>query len=173
MQASGFGQITRKGYVDGWKATGITPSPTTHKSHIQHCISQLSTDIAYFRKVYRGTFVAGKEADHKALALDDAIVYWDMMFTPPGRPWVGKATGLDWLATWKNFLSEKWTRSVNRDMWNQTLEFALKSMEDEELTFWSEDGAWPGVIDEFVVWWREKRCSGRGNKENEVMEVDD
>lgn len=41
-------------------------------------------------------------------------------------------------------------------MWNQTLEFAFKSIDDESLDFWSEDGAWPGVIDEFVAWYKRK-----------------
>lgn len=81
-----------------------------------------------------------------------------MVFSPPGMPWETATT--DWLAEWKAFLGEKWTRSVNKDMWNQTLEFALKSMEDEALGFWSEDAAWPGVIDEFVLWCRERKVGG-------------
>jgi DCN1-like protein 1/2 len=42
-------------------------------------------------------------------------------------------------------------------MWNQTFEFFQKTMQDETLSFWSEDGAWPGVIDEFVAFIKEKR----------------
>lgn len=37
-----------------------------------------------------------------------------------------------------------------------TLEFAVKSLSDESLSFWNEDGAWPSVIDDFVEWCREK-----------------
>ena len=54
-------------------------------------------------------------------------------------------------------MNEKWNKSVNKDMWNQTFEFYLKTLEDETLSFWSEDSAWPGVIDEFVVYVKEKR----------------
>lgn len=89
-----------------------------------------------------------------------------MVFSPPGMSW--QTSNTDWLAEWKTFLGEKWTRSVNRDMWNQTLEFALKTIDDESLNFWSEDGAWPGVIDDFVAW-----CRQRGDrKKGEGMEVD-
>ena len=35
-----------------------------------------------------------------------------------------------------------------------TLEFAARTMADETLAFWDENGAWPGVIDEFVAWCR-------------------
>lgn len=115
--------------------------------------------------MYRAAFQSGKEADVKALPLDVALVYWDLLFQPPGIAWETDDT--DWLADWKAFLGERWTRSVNRDMWNQALEFAFRSMEDEALGFWSEDAAWPGVIDEFVVWCREHRKGGAG------MEVDE
>lgn len=79
-----------------------------------------------------------------------------------------KSENHDWLDLWKTYLTQMWTRSVNRDMWNMTLEFAFKSMEDETLSFWSEDGAWPSVIDDFVVWCRD---SGRVAKP-EKMETD-
>ena len=45
-------------------------------------------------------------------------------------------------------------------MWNQTLEFFAKSKDDETMSFWSEEGAWPSVIDDFVIWVREKRSGG-------------
>ena len=48
-----------------------------------------------------------------------------------------------------------------------SLEFAVKSMEDEILSFWNEDGAWPSVIDDFVAW-----CRGKGIGEAETMDVD-
>lgn len=49
-------------------------------------------------------------------------------------------------------MGDNWKKSVNKDMWNQTYEFYVKTLEDPSLGFWSEDSAWPGVIDEFVAW---------------------
>lgn len=105
--------------------------------------------------MYRSVFVVGKERDQRALALDTAITYWTLLFSAPGRQWVS-TSGVDFLEEWKSFLAENWSRSVNRDMWNQTLEFAYKTLEDDTLSFWSEDGAWPGVIDDFVAWYKPK-----------------
>jgi DCN1-like protein 1/2 len=102
--------------------------------------------------VYRHTFVAGKEPTQKALSLETALVYWELLFSPPGRPW--KSASHDWLALWTRFLQDKWTRSVNKDMWNQTLEFANRTIKADGVDFWSEDAAWPSVIDEFVEWFR-------------------
>ncbi len=67
---------------------------------------------------------------------------------PKSTPW------LDW---WLEFLETKWKKGVNRDMWDQLLVFAMKTIEMDDLSFWSEDGAWPGAIDEFVMFVKEKR----------------
>jgi DCN1-like protein 1/2 len=108
--------------------------------------------------VYRYAFVVGKEGDQKALGLDMATTFWQTLFRAPGMEW--KTRSYDWLALWLDFLDAKWTRSVNRDMWNQTLEFALRTKKDETLSFWSEDGAWPSVIDAFVMWCKEEKKIG-------------
>lgn len=136
-----------------------------HAAHIQKLISSLSSDQALFKKVYKHAFVAGREGDQKALSVENALIYWGMLFSPPGMLW--KTRHHDWLELWKSFLDEKWTRSVNRDMWNMTIEFAYKTLSDESLSFWHEDGAWPSVIDDFVAW-----CQERGIGKAETMDVD-
>ncbi|KYK56613.1 putative SCRO protein [Drechmeria coniospora] len=165
VQAPSVGEITRKGYVDGWKAVGAGATHQEHATHIQRLTSTLSTDQILFKKVYRYTFVAGRERDQKSLSLETAIIYWGMLFSPPGMAW--KTKNHDWLELWQTFLGEKWTRSVNRDMWNMILEFALKTVADESLSFWSEDSAWPSVIDDFVEW-----CGQKGIGKSESMDMD-
>ncbi|KAK6448955.1 hypothetical protein FP744_10005205 [Trichoderma asperellum] len=165
VQAPSVGEITRAGFIDGWKASGAGASHQEHASHVRKLISDLSSDSALFKKVYRYAFVAGREKDQKSLGLENALIYWSMLFSAPGMAWKGKH---DWLELWKTFLGEKWTRSVNRDMWNMILEFALKTKKDESLSFWSEDGAWPSVIDDFVEW-----CKQKGIGKTETMDVDE
>jgi DCN1-like protein 1/2 len=155
IQAQAIGEITKEGFVEGWKAVGLAETIAKQKSYVASQIKQLSTDIALFKRVYKHTFVCSKEKGQKALALENAIVYWQLLFSAPGKPWV--TTSTNWLNLWIEFLTAKWTKSVNKDMWNQTFEFFNKSMQDESLGFWSEDGAWPGVIDEFVAYTKEKR----------------
>lgn len=55
-----------------------------------------------------------------------------------------------WTELWTDFMQQHWNKSVNKDLWNQTEVFFEKVMADENLTFWSEDSAWPGIIDQFV-----------------------
>ncbi|KAI2636281.1 DUF298-domain-containing protein [Hypomontagnella submonticulosa] len=157
VQAPTIGEITRDGFVKGWKTQSVVdPKLETQKQYFKRLVDSLGKDRDLFRRVYRYAFVVGREGDQRALSLDNAILYWEMLFKKPGVAWVGNATGVNWLAEWTAFLRGNWTRSVSRDMWNQTLEFALKSIADETLGFWSQDGAWPGVIDEFVAWYRRK-----------------
>jgi DCN1-like protein 1/2 len=165
LQAPSVGEITRKGYVEGWKSARAGSSHPEHAAYIKQSVANLSTDTSLFRKVYKYTFVTGREGDQKSLSLDNALVFWGMLFTAPGLEW--KTPNHDWLSLWKEFLGEKWTRSVNKDMWNMTLEFALKSLSDESLSFWNEDGAWPSVIDDFVAW-----CRQKGIAKAESMDVD-
>ncbi|CAK7231218.1 Scaffold-type E3 ligase [Sporothrix eucalyptigena] len=153
VQAPSLGEITRKGFVDGWKTTGYTTTEE-QAAYILSLLPLLRSDPAYFKKVYRYTFGAGKEPDQRSMSLENAIEFWRVLFTAPGPTWTTPSH--DWTELWITFLQEKWTRSVNRDMWNQTLEFALKTLQDETLSFWNEDGAWPSVIDDFVAWCVEK-----------------
>lgn len=163
VQSPSIGEITRNGFVNGWSATDLsTFGQTAQKNYIRKLINQLSADRALFKKVYRHSFIAGKEAQQKSIPLENAIVYWQLLFAPPGRPW--KSASRDWAKMWESFLSDKWTRSVNKDMWNMTLEFANKSMDDEALSFYSEEDSWPAVVDEFVAWYRKQ-------EQSEAMEV--
>lgn len=143
----------------------VDASHEEHAAHIKSLTSTLATDTALFKKVYKYAFVVGREKDQKSLSLENALIYWNILFAPPGMVW--KNAQRNWLDLWKEFLAEKWTRSVNRDMWNMALEFALKSIEDDSLSFWNEDGAWPSVIDDFVDW-----CKTKGIGKSEQMEID-
>ncbi|KAI0597612.1 Cullin binding-domain-containing protein [Biscogniauxia sp. FL1348] len=156
IQAPSLGEIPRAGFVKGWAEAGVEPKLEVQQAHFKRLVDAMPRDRELFRRVYRYAFVVGKEGDQRALSLENSLIYWEMLFKKPGQAWVGRGTGVNWLNEWTTYLRENWTRSVNRDMWNQTLEFALKSMEDESLSFWNEDGAWPGVIDDFVAWYRRK-----------------
>lgn len=135
------------------------------KAFIATQIPLLSTDINFFKRVYKHTFICSKDKGAKALPLENAIVYWQMLFASPGMRWATEST--NWLDLWLEYLQAKWTRSVNKDMWNQTLEFFQRSVQDDEMSFWSEDGAWPGVIDDFVMYVKEKRGSATDKMETD------
>lgn len=174
VRVESLGQITRKGFVDGWKAAGVPADLAAQARHARQCIERVRVSSDYYKAVYRRTFLAGKELGQKAVDKEVAMAYWNAVFDPAVHPW--QTTRTNWLDAWQTFLTERWKRGVNRDMWNQTLEFANRVMEDDSLGFWSEESAWPSVIDEFVLWCREtgiaETPAKKGRGENGDMEMD-
>lgn len=143
-------------------------TPEKQKAHVKTLTQSLSSNKEAFAKVYKYTFTVGKTGNQKAVALEMALTFWELLFESPLSPIKWNAPGSPWLAWWKEFLESKWKKSVNRDMWNQTLKFAELTLQDDTLSFWNEDASWPSVIDEFVEWVKiEKRG---GAQEPDAME---
>jgi DCN1-like protein 1/2 len=121
-----------------------------------------------FKQIYKHTFLLARLSGQKAVALDAATVYWRLLLTSPSLEWSTSST--PWLEWWIEFVQEKYKKSVNKDMWDQTLVFAEKTLADESLSFWSEDSAWPGVIDEFVEYVKTDKRAGQSV--GDAMEVE-
>ena len=111
-----------------------------------------------FKKTYKATFQLGRAAGAKVIPLENAIEYWRTLLSPPSLSWSSQTT--PWLEWWLEYLEAKWNKSVSKDMWDQTGLFVTKSLDDESMSWWSEEGSWPGVIDEFVAYVRCKREDG-------------
>ena len=122
----------------------------------------LSTTPDFFKKVYKQTFTLARQTGQRVLPLEVAIEYWRLLFTSPSLSWNTASTL--WLTWWIEYLEQKWQKSINKDMWDQTHNFMVKSKEDETLSWWSEDGAWPGVLDDFVAYVKHKRANGTGTE---------
>lgn len=118
----------------------------------------LATNSDFFKRVYKHTFLIARTPGQKSVALEAAIEFWRLLFNPPGVSWNTATT--PWVDWWIEFLESRWKKTVNKDMWEQTLIFARKSLEDETMSWWSEDGAWPGVLDDFVVYVNERKVQG-------------
>ncbi|KAI9793105.1 MAG: Scaffold-type E3 ligase [Peltula sp. TS41687] len=156
LQSPSMGEFTREDFVAGWK--GLNADTITKQQHaIISLRKKIPTDPELCRRVYRHTFQLARPASQKSIPLEIAIEYWRLLFSSAhgGVDWVSNSTL--WLEWWLMFLQEKWKKSVNRDMWNMTYEFCKKTMEDESLGWWDENGAWPGVVDDFVLYVKQRR----------------
>lgn len=126
-----------------------------------------------FRRVYRFTFPLCRMQGQRNLQFDIAAEQWRLFFTPDhgGVQWNTATT--PWLDWWIEYLEERGKRPVNKDLWEQVEVFMRKTLEDEDFAWWSPDGAWPGALDEFVGWVRERRSKcGGGGSNAEAMEVE-
>ncbi|KAL2048331.1 hypothetical protein N7G274_000242 [Stereocaulon virgatum] len=156
LDAPTMGEFTRDGFVDGWLRNRAETIPK-QQAHVMHWRSSLSQMPDFFKRVYKSTFLLARQPGQKVLPLDTAIEYWRLLFTAPGLSWTSSST--PWLDWWIEYLEGNWKKSISKDMWDQTLSFVLKSRDDESMSWWSEDGAWPGVLDEFVMYVRQKKSS--------------
>lgn len=149
-----LGTVTREGFVDGLSSLSVS-EPKKIAKEVSTRQASLTSDSALLKKVYRHTFTLARAPGQKAVALEAATEYWRVLLSAPSLAWSSPST--PWLEWWLEFLTEKYKKSVNKDLWDQTLVFAQRTLDDESMGFWSEDAAWPGVIDEFVEYVKEKR----------------
>ncbi|KAF2429752.1 hypothetical protein EJ08DRAFT_634904 [Tothia fuscella] len=161
-----MGEITREGFVEGWKDVGGADSIDAQKRIIAMRRSQIGSAAPSSRQmlkeVYRHTFKLGITAQgQRSVDKDTCIEFWKMLFAPPGFDWSTEST--NWLQLWLEFVGANGVKGINADVWNQTFVFAEESVKDETLGWWSEEAAWPALVDEFVEWIHEKRGTGKGD----------
>ncbi|GAB7357986.1 hypothetical protein MBLNU230_g0153t1 [Neophaeotheca triangularis] len=167
VSSPSLGKITREGFVDGFTNVNADTIPKM-RDIIQKRRNVLSTDKSVFKNVYNHTFVLPLSGSQKALPLETAEELWGALFSPSGFEW--RTASTDWLGLWLEFLKEKWGKSVNKDLWKQTLNFAEQTLKDESLSFWTEESSWPSVIDEFVEWVKVEKREGGGEDAMDVGE---
>ncbi|KAI9667344.1 MAG: Scaffold-type E3 ligase [Bathelium mastoideum] len=175
LQCEIMGEIKRANFIDGWASTQADTLPkqkallANRKASLAHPSSG-----PLFHAIYKHTWlIARPSPSAKIVALDAAIINWRTLFTPPARDWRSAST--PWLEWWCEFCEQKWKRGVNRDMWEQLGKFAEESLKDEGLGWYSDEGAWPSVVDEFVGFVKERRGDGgqgKGDGGGEGMDVE-
>lgn len=149
------------------------PDLPTQKSHLpslRHSLPLPSTEpTSLFHRTYRHTFRLALSPGQRTLPLDTALEYFRLLLSPPSLAWNTRST--PWLDLWLEYLQGKWKKAISKDVWEQTEVFVVKSLEDEGMGWWSEEGAWPSCLDEFVGFVRERRGNGTGREDGEEMEL--
>lgn len=167
VKAPSIGEFQREGFVTGWSALNCD-SLKAMKAHADSIRRILPTSKDTFTKVYQHAFqLLRANALQKAITLDMAEAYWSLLFASPLSPIQWTSASSPWLDWWIEYIKNVYKRSINRDVWNQTLKFAQATLEDPSLGFWNEEASWPSVIDDFVAWVKKEK---RGEREAEDME---
>ncbi|KAI4630482.1 hypothetical protein J4E80_001418 [Alternaria sp. BMP 0032] len=168
VQAPTMGEMSRDGFVKGWLERHCD-TIDKQKSYLKILKSELSGNKDVFTRVYKYTFTIAKTADQRAVPLEMATVYWELLFSSPLSAVQWSNPNTPWLTWWTEFLNTSWKKSVNKDMWNETLKFAQLSLEDETMGFWNEESSWPSVIDDFVEFVKKEK---RGDTGEQPMDED-
>ena len=151
IKAPTMGELNRNEFVGGWEELSADTAEK-QKSYVARFRHSLRSSPDFFQNVYRHSFLLARSPGQKSVALEAAVEFWRMLFS--------KAYGLDWssrdfswLEHFLDFLQEKWKKSIGKDLWDQTLLFARKTIDDPSLSWWNEmDSAWPSVLDEFATY---------------------
>ncbi|EAT76652.2 hypothetical protein SNOG_16073 [Parastagonospora nodorum SN15] len=166
VQAPAMGELSREGFVNGWQERNCD-TIEKQKAYIKNLKSELPGNRELFDRVYKYAFTIAKAGNSKQAALEQAIAFWDLLFASPLSAIKWSSASTPWLDWWKDFLTTSFKKSVNKDMWNETLKFAKLTLADEAMTFWTEESSWPSVIDDFVEWVKTEK---RGGSKEEPMD---
>ncbi|XP_043223304.1 DCN1-like protein 4 [Amphibalanus amphitrite] len=115
-----------------------------------------------FKAIYRFGFDFAREKSQRSMELDTAIAMLRVLLQDR------------WplCAVFLRFLAQGRYRVVNRDQWNNILDFSRVVAPD--LSGYDENGAWPVMLDEFVDWRRDicSRNAALGVDTGAGMEAD-
>ncbi|EXJ84103.1 hypothetical protein A1O3_04770 [Capronia epimyces CBS 606.96] len=172
LQCPSIGEFERDSFISGWRSVS-TPDKlydtiARQAQYIDIIRKKLAKDPAYFKQVYRNAFKLAKPEGQRSVPMDSAIEFWNMFFREGkgGIQWNTPTT--EWLDLWCAHYETHSKRPVNKDLWNMVCELVLKTREPggESLEWWTEDGAWPMAVDDFVASVKAKRKS-----EGDTMDV--
>ena len=149
VKAPTMGELSRDGFVGGWEELSAD-TIEKQKSQVARFRASLQTSPGFFQTVYRHSFSLARSPGQKSVALEAAVEFWRMLFSKTSAMDWSSGT-FNWLDHFLNFLQDKWKKSIGKDLWDQTLFFARKTITDPSLSWWNEtDSAWPSVLDEFA-----------------------
>ncbi|CAI7568918.1 unnamed protein product [Penicillium bialowiezense] len=156
VKSPSMGEFTRQGFVNGWCGVRCDTLPKMI-AHAKVIREKIPKDPEMFRRIYRYTFPLSRMQGQRNLQFEIAADQWNLFFTTDhgGVAWNTETT--PWLDWWIEFLEGRGKKPVNKDLWEQVEVFMRKSLEDEEMGWWSPDGAWPGALDDFVEYVQTKR----------------
>ncbi|KAL4862226.1 hypothetical protein BDV12DRAFT_203264 [Aspergillus spectabilis] len=161
LKSPSMGELTREGFLNGWRSVSCDTidKMTSYAANLR---SRIPTDPDLFRRVYRYAYPLSVPQGSRSLPLEYAVDQWQLFFATQkgGIAWNTRTT--PWLDWWIEYVTEKYKKSLSKDTWQQVEVFMRKTREDEQFGWWDEDGAWPGVLDEFVAFVKEKRGKGEG-----------
>lgn len=186
-QCPAMGEFTKEGFLNGWKLVGYVHLSTYlstslfvqspyhlrqdhHTNHFPSCstISQMRKHIqtlrkeipeqpTVFRRVYRYSFLLSRLQGQRGVQFEIAAEQWRLFFDESSGGIKGNTETSPWLDWWLEYMEKRGTKVISKDLWEQLEVFLRKALEDENLDFWDADAAWPGLIDEFVDFVKEKR----------------
>lgn len=148
MGAKEPGVFTKAEWVAGLSDIGVD-SVAKLRTKIP-ALRSLAQDRAFFRGFFSWLFEFSKAKDQRVIQLDIAIDTIQLVMSKDMFPLVD---------LWVAFLKTQ-TAALTKDTWHLLLDFSLNISPD--LSNFDEDGAWPLMIDDFVIFARKALAAAGG-----------
>lgn len=130
--AQEMGSFERKPWVDGWKKAKVD-SIEGQKKYVNSTLrDSLSSQPAYFRKVYNFTFDYARDKSQRGLPLEIAAPMWQLLLPMAPKDmfeedsaWCAardKEKAESWISRWCDFLADEKGnkgRPISKDVWSQ------------------------------------------------------
>ncbi|KAH9948111.1 DUF298-domain-containing protein [Amylocystis lapponica] len=119
------------------KASTLTSEPYNRTRYIKY-----SGDVEKaFSELYAYCFMLAKPPQARNIDIETATAFWSVLVVPRHSI----------MSDVLEFINEKGTyKGVTKDLWNMMLEFCRSVKPD--LSDYEADGAWPTLLDDFVLW---------------------
>ncbi|KAF9466265.1 Cullin binding-domain-containing protein [Collybia nuda] len=96
---------------------------------------------AAFQNLYMFCFALAKQEQSRNIEMETAVALWSVLLVPR-YPLMSEVLG---------FIDEKGSyKATNKDLWTMMLEFC--ETVNPNLCDYEGDGAWPTLLDDFVIW---------------------
>ncbi|KZZ93554.1 ullin neddylation protein [Ascosphaera apis ARSEF 7405] len=158
LKSDTIGEFKRDKFIEGWKSVPNVTTTDAMKTYAQSLRTKIPQDHALYRRIYRYTFPVSRMPPARTLPIEIALDQWQLLFTSEKGGIDMNTPTTPWLDLWLEFVKTHINRPINKDLWEQIEVFLETAKKDESLDWHSEDGAWPGAIDEFVTYVKEKRA---------------
>ncbi|CAG2172997.1 unnamed protein product [Oppiella nova] len=137
-------EFTRQEFTTGMADMNCDSNQTLYQRLVE-LDNEVTTDLNKLRDLYLFAWNYGKQLEAKTMEWETAVEYWNIL--------LHNTVNTQLLQLWIQFVSDN-RKAVTKDTWNLLLEFATSI--DATLSNYDFDGAWPTLIDDFVLWARDR-----------------
>lgn len=150
LKAPLMGEFAKADFLQYWTdAAAVTLQAMREQLESAH--DSVSSDQAQFDSLYAWCFdfVRGSDTRIKALAAEDAVAYWELL-------WLLRAELVpcaERIRQWLQYVGSTNT-PVSRDLWLMAYRFFVQVVapDPEAISAYDEMSLWPSAVDAYMVW---------------------
>lgn len=147
LKSPQMGVFTKMSFYEVWSSLNIA-SEAEMSAYIRDYHRTLLSSSgfeAFYQYVFE--FLRASDTRIKTIAYDDAVLYWQLLFTEVGY----SSEILERLDQWYAYVNSV-QKNISKDTWNMFYKYLVQviATDPKELSGYDEMSAWPSMVDEFM-----------------------